>query len=296
MRKLHLLFNLNANKAKFPTKWKISEIAPIFKDGDKQDVSNYRPISLLEKLLFAKLAPIVYPTSTSDQHGCRPKRSTITNLIEYLQEIFSCLVLPNCNYLNTFYLDFQKSFDKVSHGILMEKFSTSGIGGNCLSLIHSYLSNRKQTVRLNDTVFGVLFSGVPQGSIFGPLLFLVFINYLPSCIMSATFGYADDYKIVGDNPLTINLDVRRLWRWCEENCMSMNLAKSKVLCIKGSATIALPNYSFETTEVMKDLCILITDTLFWTQHAKKRAKKALNALFVLKRKLSKANFANRKNE
>ena len=65
--------------------------------------------------------------------------------------------------------------------------------------------------------------------------------------MSATFGYADDYKIVGDNPLTLNIDVRRLWRWCEEKCMSMNLTKKKVLCIEGSATIALPSYSFETT-------------------------------------------------
>ena len=179
----------------------------------------------------------------------------------------------------------------------MEKLSTSRIGGNCLSLIHSYLSNRKQTVRLNDTISGELevFSGVPQGSILRPLLFLVFINDLPSCVMSATFGYAEDYKIVGDNPLTLNIDVRRLWRWCEEYCMSMNLTKSKVLCIKGSATIALPSSSFETTEVMKDLGILITDTLSWTQHAKKRAEKVLNALFVLKRNLSKANFATRKN-
>ena len=87
-KSIHLLFNLNANKAIFPTKWKISEIAPIFKDGDKQDVSNYSPISLLsvvskllEKLIIEKLAPIVYPTLTPDQHGFRPKRSTTTNLI-----------------------------------------------------------------------------------------------------------------------------------------------------------------------------------------------------------------------
>ena len=157
-KSFHLLFNLVAIKAMFPTKWKIIEIALIFKDGDKQDVSNYRPISLLsavskllEKLIFEKLALIVLPTLKLDQHGFRPKRATITNRIEYLHEIFSCLGLPNCKYLNTFYLDFQKAFDKVSHGILMEKLSTSGIGGNCLSLIHSYLSNRKQTVRLNET-------------------------------------------------------------------------------------------------------------------------------------------------
>ena len=152
-------------------------------------------------------------------------------------------------------------------------------------------------MRLNDTISGELevFSGVPQGSILGPLFFLVFINDLPSCVMSATFGYADDYKIVRDNPLTLNIDVRRLWRWCEENFMSMNLPKSKVLCIKGAVTIALLNYTFETTEVMKDLSILITDTLSWTQHAKKRAEKALSAPFVLERNLSKANFATRKN-
>ena len=143
-KSLHLLLNLIANKTLFPTKLEISEIAPIFKDEYKQNVSNYRPISLLsavskllEKLIFEKLAPIVYPTLTPDQHGFRPKRSTITNLIEYLHEIFSCLDLPNCNYLNTYYLDFQKAFDKVSHGILMEKLSTSGIGRSCLSLIRS---------------------------------------------------------------------------------------------------------------------------------------------------------------
>ena len=112
-------------------------------------------------------------------------------------------------------------------------------------------------------------------------------------VMSSTFGYADDYKIVVDNPLTLNIDARRLWRWCEENCMSINLTKSKIIWFRGSATIALTNYSFETTELMTDLGILITDILSWMQKAEKRAEKALNALFVLTRNLSKANFATR---
>ena len=83
-------------------------------------------------------------------------------------------------------------------------------------------------MRLNDTVSDELevFSGVPQGSILGPLFFLVFINNLPSCVMSKSFGYTDDYKIVGDNPLTLNIDVRKLWRWCDENFMLMNLGKT----------------------------------------------------------------------
>ena len=181
-KSLHLLFNLIANKARFPEKWKVSEIAPILKDGDKQDVSNYRPISLLstvskllEKLIFEKLTPIVYPTLASAQHGFRPKRSTITNLIEYLHEIYSCLESENCSYLNIFYIDFEKAFDKVTHELLIQKLAALGIGGNCLNLLRSYLYKRKQTVRLNDTVSDELevFSGVPQGSILGPLFFLV---------------------------------------------------------------------------------------------------------------------------
>ena len=302
----HCTYCLTSSQIKphFPEKWKISETAPIFKDEDKQDVSNYRPISLLstvskllEKLIFEKLTPIVYPTLASSQHGFRPKRSPITNLIEYLHEIYSCLESENFSYLNIFYIDFEKAFDKVTHELLIQKLAALGIGGNCLNLLRSYLYKRKQTVRLNDTVSDELevFSGVPQGSILGPLFFLVFINDLPSCVMSKSFSYADDYKIVGDNPLTLNINVRKLWRWCDENFMSMNLGKSKVLCIKGTALIALPNHEFETTECMKDLGILVNDTLSWTLHAKKRTEKALNALFILKRNLSKATFWTRKN-
>ena len=139
-----------------------------------------------------------------------------------------------------------------------------------------------------------VFSGVPQVSILGPLFFLVFINNLPSCVMSKAFGYADDFKIVRNNPVTLNIDVRKLWRWCEDNLMSMNLTKSKLLCIKGSAQISLPNYTFEATQSIKDLGLFVTDSLNWTLHAKKRTEKALNAFFLLKRNLGKTNFSIRK--
>ena len=113
--------------------------------------------------------------------------------------------------------------------------------------------------------------------------------------MSKVFGYADDYKIVGTNPVTLNIDVRKLWRWCDDNLMSMNLTKSKLLCIKGSVQISLPNYTFEATQSIKRLGLFVTDSLIWTLHAKKRTEKALNAFLLLKRNLCKANFATRKN-
>ena len=156
-KSLCLLFNLIACKAHFPTKWKVAENVPICKDGDKQDASNYRPISLLpavskllETLIFNKLIPEVYSTLNPAEHGFWPKRLTTTNLIEYLHEIISCLG-SNPSYLTTFYIDFQKAFDKVSHDLLLDKLSELGIGGNCLSLLGSYLSNRKQTLRINST-------------------------------------------------------------------------------------------------------------------------------------------------
>ena len=102
-------------------------------------------------------------------------------------------------------------------------------------------------MRINGTTSKELdvFSGVPQGSILGSLFLLVFINDLTSCVMSKEFGYADDYKIVGTNPVTLNIDVRKLWRLCENNLMSMNLTKSKLQCIKGSVQLYLRSHPID---------------------------------------------------
>ena len=110
------------------------------------------------------------------------------------------------------YIDFKKAFDKVNHERLIEKLSSLVIGRARLKLLINYLKNRKQTVRINGTISTVLsvISGVPQGSVLGPLLFLVCINDLPNCSMSDAFGYADDFKIVGTNPVAINIDIRRI--------------------------------------------------------------------------------------
>ena len=127
-KSLHLLFNLIANKCVFPTKWKISKIVPFINDGGKQLASNLRPISLLstvskrlEKLIYNKLVPTVTNTLSNTQNGFRRKRSTITNLIEYLHALHEKFDDTTCIYLTAFYVDFQKAFDKVDHSLQIEK-------------------------------------------------------------------------------------------------------------------------------------------------------------------------------
>ena len=304
-KSLHLIFNTIANKCYFPSFWKTSEIIPIFKEGNKQMVDNYRPISLLvavsnvlEKLIFDRMYPILSTALSQSQHGFWQRRSSITNLIEYLHEMFVNFDNSNCHFLASFYLDFQKAFDKVNHNITIEKLSRAGITGPILDLIKSYLTGRTQTVRIGSSVSSQLpiYSGVPQGSILGPLLFLVYINDLPKCVMSSCYGYADDYKIMGTDQTTLYIDIRKVWKWCETNEMRLNMTKSKTLVIKGECNLSIFSYKFEQPNELKDLGMIMSKNLNWTSHANNRASKALKALYCIKRNLSPATtMNNRKN-
>ena len=209
-KNLYLRFNTIGKKCVFPSTWKISEIVPIFKEGDKQLLSNYRPISLLmviskvlEKLILDEVISSVKFSISNSQHGFRQKRSTVTNIIEYLYEVYIYYDNIGTNYLACLYLNFLKAFDKANHAMIIKKTRSFGLTGQCLKLLKNYLTGRKQTVRIGQVVFEPLpvHSGVPQGSILGPLMFILYINYLPDCAMSASFGYADDCKIVCNDPL-----------------------------------------------------------------------------------------------
>ena len=119
---LCMLFNLIANKCHFANEWKTSEIVPMFKDGNKQEVANYRPLSLLstvskllEKLIFNKLYPFVSPFLSESQHGFRSERSTQTTLIEFLHHLLINVDSSCCDFLMAFYIAFKQAFDKVNH-------------------------------------------------------------------------------------------------------------------------------------------------------------------------------------
>ena len=199
---LILIFNGALSSGTFPDKWKISKIVPVFKSGDKCNISNYRPISLLsnlskifERVIHDRLYPILHQHISMYQHGFIKGRSTTTNLMHITQIIASAL--DNRQQVDVLYTDFSKAFDTLNHIFLLEKLSNVGLSKSLICLFHSYLSSRSSFVTYNNfhSYSFAVQSGVPQGFFLGPLFFSIFINDLISSLNCPVLAYADDLKI-----------------------------------------------------------------------------------------------------
>ena len=215
---LGIIFNNILSTAIYPDMWKLANVTPIFKKGDKQLIKNYRPISLLpicgkmfEKIIFNHLYNhlTTHHLITKNRSGFRPGDSTTNQLIDLVNEIHHAFDNTKSLGVRAIFLDISKAFDKVWHDGLIFKMRQNGVSGRLLKLFQDYLRNRNQRVVLNGFAadYSTIESGVPQGSVLGPLLFLIYINDLEKNIKSNVNFFADDtmlFSIVNDPLISAN--------------------------------------------------------------------------------------------
>ena len=281
-------------------------ITPIYKGkGSKCKAVNYRPISLtshvikvFERVIRNKLVRHLEDNQilSPNQHGFRKGRSCLSELLAHYEDI-----MLNANAgegTDTIYLDFAKAFDKVDHKILLSKLKKVGIRGKLLNWLKAFLSNRQQEVVVDGykSFIHAVLSGVPQGSVLGPILFIIFINDMADSLESVQLkSFADDTKIsrsIYDQTDSLKLqgDLNRILQWSEENNMVLNEEKFEFLkhnytfdnllmelpgtyynsCYKANSSL------IECNDSVKDLGITFTSDLSFKEHIASIIKKASN--------------------
>ena len=238
------IFNFSLFSEKFPSNWKKGNIVPIHKKGDKGIIKNYRPVSLLpifskiyEKCIYDTLYNFFEDNSlfSSCQSGFRKGDSCISQLLSITHDIFKGFDANPPLDTRGVFLDISKAFDRVWHDGLIFKLKSYGITGSLLSLLNDFLSGRLQRVVINGKTskWKHVLAGVPQGSILGPLLFLIFINDLPENLVSKPKIFADDtslFSVVLDQLQSadeLNRDLLSINEWAYQWKMSFNPDTSK---------------------------------------------------------------------
>lgn len=298
---LHLIFNQSLSTGVFPDRWKTSHLTPIFKSGSRKDVRNYRGIAILPTIgkLFELLVCQILTKETkhlisSYQHGFMKGRSTYTNLIEFVN--FANGVIESGSQVDVIYTDFSKAFDRIRHTHLIAKLAEIGLHSSFLEWITSYLSKRRQYVKIGDSSSKTFFvrSGVPQGSHLGPLLFLLFLNDLADIFKySRCLLFADDLKVFrsinsNNDASCLQSDLDSLSLWCRDNGLDLNLGKCKIMTFHRSQKSI--NYSYQLNHTtlqrvaeIRDLGLLFDKKITFSKHIEAITAKAYSMLgFVMR--------------
>ena len=306
---LCIIYKNSANNGILPQEWKMANVIPIYKKGSKKQPCNYRPVSLtaicckiLERIIRNEIVKHLELNNllSRDQHGFREGRSCLTQLLEVM-EIWSSLYDKGLAW-DTVYLDFAKAFDRVPHQRLIAKIKAMGIEGSLLNWIKDFLSDRRQRVLLGHSKSNwvPVTSGIPQGSVLGPILFVIFINDLPNSISSYIKIFADDTKIfralrsAGDIS-TLQEDVNKMLEWSIKWQLPFNIPKCKIIHYGKNNpnhiySMDSRNMTEDTSE--KDLGVTFDSELSFRTHIKNTVAKANSRVGLIKRTFSYMNITN----
>lgn len=286
-KELTHFINLCLRLGKFPSNLKIAVIKPIYKSGEKFYVSNYRPISILpfiskilEKIIYKRLMTHLETNSilSPNQFGFRKKLSTYMPLLLLQEKITKAF--ENSKIVCGLYLDLKKAFDTVDHNILLSKIYSYGVTGIFFNIIKSYLTHRMQCVEYKGTKSAAteVSIGVPQGSILGPLLFIIYVNdFSRICTNSTCLLYADDTAIFfearSEEELQnrIDTEIPKIVNWFNSNKLSINASKTYCQMYNNTENIInikarIGDTDIEFTDCIKYLGMYIDKDLKWRSH------------------------------
>jgi hypothetical protein len=299
---LSILFNMSIQTGCVPSSWRVANVTPLFKGGKKCLPSNYRPISLtsqvcklMERNISKALKQYLEKNNIliPNQYGFRAGKSCILNLLDCWHNITESI--EESDPVDVVYFDFSKAFDKVPHAPLLRKLRTIGVSGKLHDWIKAWLSNREQQVVLNGehSTRCAVTSSVPQGSVLGPVLFLIYINDLCEHLTCDSYLFADDTKIVQkvtneSEQSLLQANINTLHQWSSKWGMTFNVTKCAVLhfgTTNKRFVYNLGGQEMPSTYVQKDLGVLVDTNGRFQEQVSAVAKKGNRLVGMVKRRL-----------
>ena len=301
---LTFIFQVSLKTGTVPGEWKRANVVPIFTKGPRHIAGNYRPVSLtcicckiMEHIMSSSIMTHLenHQILKDNQHGFRAKRSCETQLLELVEDLHRNMQAGH--QTDIIVMDFAKAFDKVSHMRLLHKLQWYGVRGLALDWVGAFLRDRSQRVVVEGGKSGEspVTSGVPQGSVLGPILFLIYINDLPDCVQSNVRLFADDtilYRSVSSlhEAKKLQDDLDHLVDWERDWLMEFHPQKCQVIRVTRMKTPLPTNYTLhghllEVVTSAKYLGITISEDLSWNRHINQVCSKAGMTLGMIKRNL-----------
>ena len=283
LKPITAIFNICLLSNSVPNQWKSAFVIPVYKKGSRSDASNYRPVSLtsslsrlFEAVILDKMMEHVqqYDLITPHQFGFLPHKSSCSQLLMCTHKWLRSYC--ESDVMNVLYTDFSKAFDSVNHRFLIKVLNQFGFNTQVINWLKNFLSGRMQQVCIGSSVSDPLdvLSGVPQGSVIGPFLFILFINSITDCLASENVGismYADDSKFFSNSPNDLQISINLLKDWVERYQLKLAphkcfILKTKKKTVHDGSQFWIGDHPVDECPAVKDLGIYVSQDMDWSIH------------------------------